>query len=84
MRLVKEFDFRTNEEVNKYIVCSYKEAKNLVENQRATAEALRRLREIIWDEIMPECGEDTARKLISITDDTTKLIDILVGNGDEV
>ena len=84
MRLVKEFDFRTNKEVNKYMVCSYKEAKNLVENQRATAEALRRLRVIIWDEVIPECGEDTARKLISITDDMTRFIDILIGNGDEV
>lgn len=84
MRLVKEFDFRTNEEVNKYITCSYEEANNLARNQRATAGALRRLREIIWDEIMSECGEDIARKLISITDDITKLIDILVDNGDEV
>ncbi len=84
MKVVKEFDFRTNEEVNKYIACSYEEAKNLAENQRATAGALRRLRQIIWDEVIPECGEDIARKLISITDDMTKFIDILTGNGDEV
>lgn len=82
MKVVKEYN-SNNEVVDRYIKMSVREAKNLAENHRATAGALRRLRQIIWDEVMPECNENAARNLLSITDDVTEIIKAITGS-DEV
>lgn len=81
MKVVKEYN-SNNEVVDRYIKMSVREAKNLAENQRATAGALRRLRQIIWDEVMPECNENTARNLLSITDDVTEIIKAITGSNE--
>ena len=73
MRFVTEFDENKNI-VDKYFKLTRKEVKKLYDNNRAICNATRRLRALVWDEIMPLVDENTCRLLLSITDDMTRFI----------
>ncbi|MBQ7560490.1 MAG: hypothetical protein IJS99_01470 [Synergistaceae bacterium] len=81
MKAVREYN-SNNEVVDRYIKMSMQEAKNLKKIQRTTANVLRRFRQIVWDEVIPECNENTARNLLLITDDVTEIIKTLTGSSE--
>ena len=82
MRFVREFD-ENNNLVDKYFKLTRKEVKKMYNNTKAICNATRRVRALIWDEIMPLVDENTCRLLLSITDDMTRFLKSVEGS-DEV